>query len=86
MTPAVVAIVGVALTPVGELGGNFECYDTRQLQAALNKQGLSPGQTGENNNGERVTLWTSLRGKFLISMTFPGLPATCVVGYGEWLR
>ena len=84
MTPVIIALASVALAPIGELEGGFGCFELGRLQAALLDNGLRPTQHGTSNIGENIILWGSLDGRFMVTLTYPGVPAICVLTHGEW--
>jgi hypothetical protein len=77
------AAAAVSLTPIGSINGGFDCYNTRQMLAALESTGFVPDRVGEAGGGERFTLFQTTEGQFLITMEMPGMAAICVVTQGS---
>lgn len=77
------AAAAVSLTPIGSINGGFDCYNTRQMLAALESTGFVPDRVGEAGGGERFTLFQTAEGQFLITMEMPGMAAICVVTQGS---
>jgi len=74
--------MAVALSPMGTLGGNFDCYTQRQFLSAVAVGGFQQGRVGEAGGGERFIFWEDLTGQFIITMEMPGMPLICIVTSG----
>jgi len=78
--------MAVALSPMGTLGGNFDCYAQRQFLSAVAAGGFQQERVGEAGGGERFILWEDLTGQFIITMEMPGMAAVCIVSQGKYKK
>ena len=74
--------MAVALSPMGTIGGNFDCYAPRQFLSAITAGGFQQERVGEAGGGERFIRWEDMTGQFIITMEMPGMPAICIVTSG----
>ena len=78
-----IGAMAVALSPMGTIGGNFDCYAPRQFLSAIAAGGFQQERVGEAGGGERFILWEDQTGQFIITMEVPSMPAICVVTRGS---
>lgn len=80
------AAAAVSLIPIGSINGGFDCYNTREMLAALESTGFRAERTGEAGGAERFTLYEDRNGQFVITMEMPGMAAICVVTQGKYKK